>query len=195
MIKEISLKIIIVGDTFTGKTCIMNRYINDDFSSHTESTVGSTSSTKEISFNNIKYILNIWDTAGQEQFHSIIPVYFRDANAAIIVFDVSNPKSFHSIEFWKKMIHENEPNCNIIAICANKIDLWEKQQDNLINTDAIIEVASTLDLPYFECSAATGEGVIKLFQTIFSDIISQQENNTENSSPSSGQPAATTCHC
>ena len=175
--QEISLKVIIVGDTYTGKTCIMNRYINDDFDASTENTVGATTLTKELSFNDTKYILNIWDTAGQEQYHSIIPVYYRDADAAIIVFDITNPKSFDSVEYWKHSVQEEEPNCKILALCANKIDLREKSSDeiDLISPEKITETALTLGLPFFECSAATGEGIVKLFQTIFSDIISQME--------------------
>ena len=92
-----------------GKTTILNRYIQRNFEQFTHPTIGSMFFCKKVVKENKVYELQIWDTAGQEKFRSITPLYFRDANGVILVCDVTNPSSFSSLREWVKLVEEQGP--------------------------------------------------------------------------------------
>lgn len=92
-----------------GKTTILNRYITANFEQFTQPTVGSMFFCKKVTKADKVYELQIWDTAGQEKFRSITPLYFRDANGIILVCDVTNQASFNSLRDWVKLIDEQGP--------------------------------------------------------------------------------------
>ena len=108
--------------------------------------------------------LHIWDTGGQEQFRSMMSLYYRDADAALICFDLSNAKSFDSVAYW---VGEMEKNCNngrqdfVLALAGNKCDIEDSKKKIPISTAA--EIAREQDMIYHETSAKTGEGVNELF--------------------------------
>lgn len=189
MIEDVvSFKIIIVGDSFCGKTSIMNRYVNDVFKADEKPTVGSGNATKTISFNGNTYNLIIWDTAGQEAFHGVVPVYYHNADAAIIVFDITNTKSFNSIDYWIKSLKEEAPETIGLYLCANKIDLSDRQA---VDSEIIAEKSNSLGIHYFETSALSGQGIFKLFQAIFSDLIRKPPKDSQNSTQT--QTGSTSC--
>ena len=168
MAEEIKIKIVIVGETGVGKTSLMQMYTEGTFSAQVSSTIGSTCAEKELIMNDQKYVVSVWDTAGQESYRTIVPMYFRGAAIAIIVFDVTNQKSFDSVDYWKKTIQENLNDDVVIVLCANKIDLFEKRAV----ADEIIQAkARSLEVPYFFTSAATGMGVNNMFESSLSQVM------------------------
>ena len=168
MTEETRIKIVIVGEAGVGKTSLMQMYSEGTFSSEVSSTIGSTCTEKELVMNDQTFIISIWDTAGQESYRTIVPMYFRGASVAIIVFDVTNQKSLDSVEFWKETIKENLSQEVITILCANKIDLIEKRT---INDDSIQVAAKNFNMPYFLTSAATGTGVNNMFEYCVSQVI------------------------
>ena len=90
MSKVLNYKLVLLGDSAVGKSCISNRFVNDNFYDFQEPTIGAAFSTKEFVFNEKKIKYEIWDTAGQERYRSLAPMYYRGARAAVIVFDITN---------------------------------------------------------------------------------------------------------
>lgn len=118
---ELRHKLIFVGDSAVGKTSIIARIIDNPFNETYHSTINLDNCTKILIHNNKKIKLQIWDTAGQEKFRSLITSYIRNASIVVIVYDISNRDSYLHLENWVNYINSIEN--TIIVICGNKIDL------------------------------------------------------------------------
>ncbi|EAY14674.1 small GTP-binding protein, putative [Trichomonas vaginalis G3] len=163
-----SIKIVIVGDASVGKTAIMQKYCDGTFSITQPSTIGSTCSEKEVKIDNNVYKLSIWDTAGQETYRTIVPMYFRGAACAIVVFDITNQKSLDSVSYWVHTIRENASSAPLIFCCANKYDLLEER---VIEDEEINITVNNLQIPVFYTSALTGAGIDRLFESILHQLV------------------------
>ena len=117
------LKVIILGDSGVGKTSLMNQYVNNKFSEQYKATIGADFCTKDVTIDDKLVTLQIWDTAGQERFQSLGVAFFRGADACILVYDMTNPKSFESLDKWRKDFLQNVSDDpppkkkNVIFIC------------------------------------------------------------------------------
>ena len=114
MTRTVKLKLVVLGDQGCGKSSILNQYVNNNFVSNYQATIGVDFFKKTIKYEDTKYEMCIWDTSGQEKFSAIVSSYYRNITAAIFVFDLSNYKSFKSIENvvtlterFEKLTHEN----------------------------------------------------------------------------------------
>ncbi|KAH0794045.1 ras-related protein Rab-5C [Histomonas meleagridis] len=161
MTKSPEYKVIIVGDSAVGKTSIVMRYHRDTYFDDHQATVGASFITKSIETKNGKININIWDTAGQEKYRSLVPMYSRNASAAIIVFDLSDPTSFENMKFWLDEVRQNVPNDCIIVIVGNKNDL-----PIAIPKDEAFAWAKSNNLQMVFVSAKEGIGINELFQTV-----------------------------
>lgn len=161
---SIPVKVVLLGSGAVGKTCIATRYVRGNFLNSTVSTVGASYYTKTFVIGQDQYDFNIWDTAGQELYRSLTPMYYRNAHAALIVFDVTSRSSFEAAEIWiKDLLDINE---GVFAILiANKIDL-----DRIIEESEGQKLADKYGLLYVETSACTGVGIDKAFQMIIQQI-------------------------
>lgn len=160
-------KVVIVGDTQVGKSCILFRYVEDKFNMDTTSTIGAAFFTKQIETGNGQIKLQLWDTAGQEDFRSLSPLYYRSASIAIIVFDLTVADTFKHVQDWMNEIREKAASCTFVAIVGNKCDL----EDRVITTTDAKKAATAFGANlYAETSAKTGEGIKELF-----DIIAQTD--------------------
>ena len=176
---DISKKILLIGDVGVGKTSILTRYFNNNFSEVTESTVGI--EFKTILFkerdHNIK--LQIWDTSGQERFQSITQNYFRDADGLLYVFDVTNENSFNSIKNWLKMSEENNTKEFIKILIGNKTDLEgrsiEKEDMEKFKTENRMT-------ELFEISAKNNSNIKEMFEKIVSLLIKKESPQNKNKS-------------
>lgn len=123
-----------LGDAGVGKTCIVNRYIKNSFT-QVESTLGSNFSSKVLSvqpkgvLQPVKVKLQIWDTAGGEQFRSLTPIYYKNADAVCLVYDSTSSDSFDSLQYWVDELQQQQNNVNIqIAVVASKTDYQEAEE-------------------------------------------------------------------
>ena len=125
-----SLKLVLIGESGVGKTSIISQFIDQVFQNDIQSTIGGTFSTKEIKCGNGKILkLEIWDTAGQERYRSVTKMFYKDANAALLVYDITNKYSFEELQkYWIGQVKESSPKDIILAIVANKSDLIEREQ-------------------------------------------------------------------
>lgn len=149
-------KIIIIGDMNVGKTSLINRYVNNKFHENYKSTIGVDLYKKELKFNTNRVSLQIWDTAGAERFQSIAPSFYRGCDACVLVFDLTNSKSFNSLEQWidEFLIYSNprNPESFPLILLGNKSDLENTNNIN-INQARIDKFCKMRKIKYFSVSA------------------------------------------
>lgn len=157
------IKIIVVGNSGVGKTCLISRFIDDKFSPSFITTIGIDFRQKIIHHAGKTICIQLWDTAGQERFRSITNSYYRGANGVIFVYDVTNRASFHAIDKWIKDA-ETRMNQNFIKILVGcKVDT---QRNRTVSNDEGIEFAKRNKMSYFECSAKTRKNINEIFSQI-----------------------------
>ena len=117
------IKTVLLGDSGVGKSSLVLRFVTDTFRPYSESTIGASFLTKILLVNENPSKFFIWDTAGQEKYHSLAPMYYRGAQVAIIVYDITNKNSFLTLKRWVKELKLHGPPDILIAIVGNKSDL------------------------------------------------------------------------
>ncbi len=115
---------IVIGDTSVGKTSILLRYINNNFSENIKPTIGCDHYEKEIDLGSNKVKLSIWDTAGQERFRGLASSYYKRAKCVILVFDYTKKSSFEKLDFWKEEIANFADSNILVVVVGNKTDLY-----------------------------------------------------------------------
>ena len=164
-------KIVLVGDSGAGKTCIISRFVNDRFDKGQMTTACPSFCTKEINYPKYKKTINldIWDTAGQEIYRSISKLFYKGAAIGILVYDISNQKSFESIkEYWYKEVMGLSNQDVIIAIVANKSDLYKERKVDKIEGEKFAEENGAI---FVSTSAKNGDGIQDLFDSIGRKIL------------------------
>lgn len=162
------LKTVIIGDSGVGKTCIAYRATNNDFIPMASPTVGSAHMALEITVENKPIKFNIWDTAGQDEYRSLVPLYFQNAVIALLVFDLTTYSSFKHLREWAHLLREKAPKDIHIVVVGNKLDMEQHRQ---VQLEEAINYAMTLNATYMETSALTGQNVQELFMQIGSAIL------------------------
>ena len=174
------IKIVTLGDSMVGKTSIVYRYFENKFNESILSTIGIDFKTKYIKVRDASVKVLIWDTAGQEKFRNIAKQYYQGANGVLLVFDVSDRKSFERIEYWINEIKQNNKiDSMYLVIVANKIDLINKR---VVTKEEAEKYAEKNNISYFEVSAKTGEGVHEMFNNITKGTIDKIFNESQNQS-------------
>ena len=175
-------KIILIGDVSVGKTSIINCLLGQKFSDEYEPSIGIDFFSKNIKYKNKIIKLQIWDSAGQEKFKSLIPNYIRGASLIFLVYDISNKKTFNNLNNWIDFINSYEQ--TIIVICGNKIDL-ELENKREVSYEEGKKFSDEKKMNFFEISAKTEKNILKmLFSSIaslpfFSSLTSLKKDNIE----------------
>lgn len=141
----------------------MLRFVSGKFGAKHEPTIGALFSTKKINVRNYVAKFEIWDTAGQERYHALTPMYYRNAHAAIVVFDVTNPQSFERAQKWITELLEKANSAIVIALCGNKVDLDESRK---VNSEEAKKYAEQIGSFYIEVSAKINLNIEKLFEEV-----------------------------
>ena len=165
-LKDIEIKIVLLGDINVGKTSIVLRYSHNIFEKNYLPTIGGAYTQKILVLKNgISLKLNIWDTSGQERFRTMIKLYYRDAEAAILVYDINNEKSLINLEYWIQELKNNVDTKNIIiAMAGNKCDIEEI--DGKVDFKKGKKFAEDNNFIFYETSALKGIGIENLFYDI-----------------------------
>ena len=165
-IKTIEIKIVLLGNINVGKTSIASRYCKNVFNEHHINTIGGAYQQQKVILSNGSAVkLHIWDTSGQERFRAMTNLYYRDAQVAILTYDVTNESSFTGIEFWIKELKYKVENDNMILfLVGNKCDVNEDERK--VSTIKGKNFADENNMLFFETSAKNGDGVKDLFVTI-----------------------------
>lgn len=189
------VKIVLIGNSCVGKTAIFTRIDIGTFTDDYISTVGGSFTKIEETNRDKKVELGFWDTAGQEKFRNVVPMYFQRAGFILVVFDITDKKSFDDIDIWISMAKERAPTDAKIIVVGNKSDLSDKR---VISHDEGVKKASEASaLAYVETSAKTGDGIEFLTRSIIDNIDSTVTNqaNQALSSPFQQQQQPTKSSC
>ena len=153
-------KLIFLGDQSVGKSCILNRFMNDSFKEDYQATIGLDFQSKNVQIDNQDIHLLLYDTAGQEKFRSLIPMYTRDANIILLVYDICSKDSFLHLSDWLRDLTNINMNEVIFALVGNKTDLTENRE---VSPEEGQKFAEEHDFIFQEVSAKTGDGFSDLF--------------------------------
>ena len=169
---DYAFKVMLIGDSGVGKTCVLIRFKDGAFLSGSFiSTVGIDFRNKTIEVDLKKVKLQIWDTAGQERFRSITHAYYRDAQALLLLYDVGSRKSFENTRAWLSEIKEYAPHEAVVMLLGNKCDISKERQ---VKREDGEKLAADYSVPFLETSAKTGMNVDLAFEAAARELITRE---------------------
>ncbi|KAH0791442.1 small GTP-binding protein [Histomonas meleagridis] len=167
-------RVVLIGNSFVGKTALANRHTKKEKPVNYSETVGSAFVEYTEKIDNEQVSIQLWDTAGQDKYRSLCPVYFRNVNAAILVYDVTDQASFDALQYWMNFFHETAGAEVPVFIVGNKIDL---EDDIVVDVPMGQKFAQEHGCLFFSTSAETGLNVEFLFQKVAETVY----HNTDQS--------------
>ena len=164
---EMMFKVVLVGDSFVGKTNIMSKYLKDEFHEDSKATVGVEFGSKQFTIEGHSIKAQIWDTAGQERYKAITSAYYKGAKGAFVVYDITRKTSFESIDRWVNDLTAAADKKITIVVIGNKCDLEDQRQ---ITKEQGEEKSAKLEVAFLETSALSGENLDKAFELMMNEI-------------------------
>ena len=159
-----SLKVVLLGESGVGKTSIISQLMEQEFNDEQTATTGATFSTKTMVFDNKGICFEIWDTAGQEKYRALTKMFYKDAGAAILVYDITRQASFEELKnYWANQVRENAPKKIVLAVAANKSDLIDTEQ---VDEKTGRAFAKEIGAIFKSTSAKNQKGIEELFKDI-----------------------------
>ena len=159
-----SLKVVLLGESGVGKTSIISQLMEQEFNDEQTATTGATFSTKTMVFDNKGICFEIWDTAGQEKYRALTKMFYKDAGAAILVYDITRQASFEELKnYWANQVKENAPKKIVLAVAANKSDLIDTEQ---VDEKTGRAFAKEIGAIFKSTSAKNQKGIEELFKDI-----------------------------
>ena len=157
------IKFLVLGESTIGKSCLIERYINNTFKENYIATIGMDIRQKRLDINNIDVFLTINDTAGQERFRSLTKMVYKNTDGILVGFDLTKPKTLEQVEFWINQIESNKTKDSSISLVlfGNKCDMKEEIQ---VKEEDIEKIKEKYNLRYYETSAKDGTNVQNIFE-------------------------------
>ena len=169
-----SYKVLLLGNSYVGKTCILLRFSEDTFNDDYEVTIGLNYRIKTLNIDNNPIKMQIWDTSGEEKFKAIAKNFYRGAHGVLLIYDICEKNSFLDVRDWIEQIVENTDNDNMVMIlCGNKCD---KEKERKITKEEGENLAKNYGIPFFECSAKNNTNINEMFNTMAQNIYSKIGN-------------------
>ena len=176
--ESLKFKLIVVGDQNTGKSCILNRFANEIFEENYQATIGLDFLNKTVNINGQEIHLVLYDTAGQEKFRSLIPMYIREAQIILLIYDITSKDSFESIPKWFSDVLNVKNDEAIFALVGNKIDLNDKR---VVSFEEGKKLANEKNIIFEEVSAKDGQNFNELFDNkLFNELYKKFKNKFDN---------------
>ncbi|KAK7199653.1 Ras-related protein Rab4 [Novymonas esmeraldas] len=195
------MKLIVVGDSGAGKSCLLHRFIEDTFSEDQTQTIGIEYGAKIVDLGGAKVKLQIWDTAGQERYKSVTRSYYRGAMGCLIVYDVTNRTSYENVPQWLSDVRQLAGADVVVMLIGNKIDLAKSNSTRVVQHNEASLYAQQNGLLHFETSAATGEFVTEAFlrvakSAVSSAVVAEPDSGVPlNPSNEAGRSYLSACSC
>ena len=174
---DLIYKLILIGDSGVGKTNILSKYVNNEFSFATQSTVGVEFGSKIIKKGEKTIKLQIWDTAGQERYKSITSAYYKGSKGAFIVYDITRKATFENVDKWIDELKEKGSDNILIMLVGNKSDLEDKRE---VQTDEVAKKTRQYKIAFCETSALNGTNIEHAFDSLVDEISKNIEENNKN---------------
>ena len=172
---EMMVKVILIGDSGVGKTNIMSKFLKNQFMEESKATIGVEFGSKLFNHEGHKIKAQIWDTAGQEKYKAITGAYYKGSKGALVVYDITQKKTFENIEKWVNDLKAaGDPKITIILI-GNKNDLDDKRQ---VSKDQGEEKARSFGCAFLETSAYSGDNIDKAFNLMVKEIYEKFSNDS-----------------
>ena len=168
----LKLKLIVVGNQGTGKSCILNRFVNETFDENYQATIGLDFQSKNVTIHDQDVRLILYDTAGQEKFRSLIPMYIREAQIILLIYDISDKDSFDSIPKWIQEVLDVKNSEAVFALIGNKNDL---EKERKVTFEEGQKFADENKFIFQEVSAKNGNNFEKLFEAVYNKFKSEFE--------------------
>lgn len=170
-IQTVQFKLVLLGESAVGKSSIVQRFVKNSFDELRESTIGAAFLTQSIKLETQETELSepivikfeIWDTAGQERYRSLASMYYRNAQAAIVVYDITQCESLEKAKYWIKELKRQANKDILIILVGNKVDL---EVERNVNVDDVKSLCNEMSLLHFDVSAKTGEGISEMFKEV-----------------------------
>jgi len=172
MDKQCLFKISVIGDSSVGKTSLVAKYAKNIDANDPEPTIGIDFLAKAVRLGEQIYRLQMWDTAGQERFQSLIPSYIRNADGIVVVYDITNRKTFENLKIWFSILEEEKSDYAVIALVGNKHDCTSKRQVSLDEGRAVAKENGCL---FTETSAKNGKNIDGLFLMLLQKLVDRRE--------------------
>ena len=166
-----TFKILTIGESGDGKTCILRRFVENKFLKNHLATIGIDFKTKTLIINKQEIKLKIWDTAGQERFRNITTQYYKGADGIVLIYDVTDDASYEKIRDWMEQILANTKREDIgLVLLGNKCDM----EPRAVSEEQGNKLAEELNVNYFETSALNGNGINEAFESLTKDIMKRK---------------------
>uniref|UniRef100_A0A452YB57 Uncharacterized protein n=3 Tax=Aegilops tauschii subsp. strangulata TaxID=200361 RepID=A0A452YB57_AEGTS len=160
--KNLKVKLVLLGDSGVGKSCIVLRFVRGQFDPTSKVTIGASFLSQTLALEDSTTVkFEIWDTAGQERYAALAPLYYRGAGAAIVVYDITSAESFNKAQYWVKELQRHGSQDMIMALVGNKADLHEKRT---VSSQEAQEHADMNNMFFVETSAKTADNINQLFE-------------------------------
>ena len=173
---DILLKLVMIGDSGVGKTNILSRYINNEFSLTSKATVGVEFCSTIVKKNGKLIKLQIWDTAGQERYKSITSAYYKGSKGAFVVYDISRKNTFDNVDKWINELKNNGSEDVFIMLVGNKSDLKDQRE---ISEEEVKKKAELYNVAFCETSALEGKNIEYAFENLINEITKKVEKERE----------------
>jgi len=172
-----TFRVVMLGDQGVGKSSISHRFIKDDFIENNAPTVGAAYLTQFVKVGDQSIKLDLWDTAGQERFATLAPMYYRTANAAVVVYDICSTKSYERALKWISELEEKGATNTLVVLCGNKADRAAEARQ--VNPEEASRSAKDKGIHFTEVSAKTGMAVKEVFEVIANTLVSRAGSNNQ----------------
>ncbi|KAI9271366.1 ras family-domain-containing protein [Sporodiniella umbellata] len=190
------VKLVLLGESAVGKSSIVLRFVNRQYFDNREPTIGAAFLTQKCCVEDRSIKFEIWDTAGQERFHSLAPMYYRNSQAAVVVYDITKASTLDKAKSWVKELQRQANSDIVIALVGNKLDLVEDQNgEPLIDSEHERQVlkedvqayAEDAGLLFRETSAKSAYNIDEIFTSIAREIPSDSTGSSNNRGTSNGR--------
>jgi len=178
--KPFNFKVVLLGEGCVGKTSMVLRYVEDKFNDKHITTIQASFLSKKLNISGKRLNLSIWDTAGQEKFHALGPIYYRESNGAVLVYDITDQDSFQKVKNWVVELRRMLGESVTLVIAGNKSDL--DKQRTVLQEDAE-RYAESVGAKHYCTSAKLNRGIEDMFLDLCQSMIEQSElvrNDTGN---------------